>query len=81
MKIETTGIGKIGNYYGGLIVAKHQSKFYWIIEDYDTDLQDLKEYEEIPESLYNELIKFNSKNPNLDILITDEIKKSLQRCY
>ena len=78
MKIETVSVGKIGNEYGGLIAAKHQDKFYWVIENYNTDLDNIRQYEEIPESLYNELVKFGSKKPNFDILITDEIKKRLQ---
>lgn len=52
-------IGYIGNYYGGLFVKKENDKFYWIIENYDTDFDDITEWEEISESLYNELIKHN----------------------
>lgn len=47
------GIGSIGNYYGGLQVIHDNNKFYWGIENHDgTD------WEEIPESLYNELMRF-----------------------
>ena len=59
--METIGIGNIGNYYGGLHIAKDDDKFYWLIENYDTDFSDRSEFEEIPESLYNELIKFNAE--------------------
>jgi hypothetical protein len=50
-------IGNIGNYYGGLHIKKVNDKFYWSIENYDGH-----DWEEIPESLYNELIKFENKN-------------------
>ena len=50
-------IGYIGNYYGGLKTQEVDGKYYWIIEDHSTDFTILDEWEEIPESLYNELIK------------------------
>ena len=43
-------IGAIGNYYGGLTVKTENNKFYWGIENWDGTL-----WEEIPESLFNEL--------------------------
>lgn len=46
-------IGKIGNYYGGLSVKQADDKFYWSIENYDGPY-----WEEIPESLYRELLAF-----------------------
>jgi len=46
-------IGSIGNYYGGLTVKEEDGKFYWGIENYDG-----LEWEQIPESLYRELIRF-----------------------
>jgi hypothetical protein len=46
-------IGTIGNYYGGLSVALLEGKAYWGIENYNGCY-----WEEIPMSLYNELIKF-----------------------
>lgn len=54
-------IGNIGNYYGGLNVKKENDKFYWIIENYNTDFNDISLWEEISESLYNELIKHNER--------------------
>lgn len=50
---DEKSIGSISNFYGGLNVKVEVGKFYWGIENYDgTDWQ------EIPESLYLELIKF-----------------------
>jgi len=46
-------VGNIGNFYGGLSVKKDGDKFYWGIEDHSGT-----EWQEIPESLYNELVKF-----------------------
>ena len=54
---QTIKIGKIENYYGGLHVKEDEGKYFWGIEDsYGTD------WEEIPESLYLELVKFNGNN-------------------
>lgn len=49
-----------GNYYGTLRILNHENKYYWIIEDYDTDFDDLEEWNEISEELYNVLKKENS---------------------
>jgi hypothetical protein len=46
-------IGHIGNYYGGLRVKQEGEKYYWSIENYSGD-----EWEEIPKSLYDELMAF-----------------------
>ena len=52
-----TGIGKIGNYYGGLTVKSEGDKYFWGIEDYSG-----MDWQEITEELYNALIKFNQTN-------------------
>ena len=57
--MEQTKIRFIGNYYGGLNVMTLDGKFYWCIENYDTDFEDLDTWEEIPKTLYNELVKYN----------------------
>ena len=49
-------IGGIGNYYGGLCVGRLDGRFYWAINNYDGYY-----WEEIPESLYRELIAFEEK--------------------
>lgn len=46
-------IGNIENYYGTLKVKEERGKFWWSITDYDGDM-----WEEIPERLYRELVKF-----------------------
>jgi hypothetical protein len=51
------GIGRIGNYYGGLCVMEKDGKYYWLIEKYNTDFDDMDDWDEIPKSLYDELIK------------------------
>lgn len=48
-------IGEIGNYYGGLSVKENEGKYYWSIENHDGE-----NWEEIPHSLYLELISFNA---------------------
>ena len=47
-------IGNIGNYYGMLTAKKKKGLFYWSIKNWDGH-----RWEEIPESLYKELIQFN----------------------
>lgn len=49
-------IGTIGNYYGSLTVKECDGKFFWSIEDYAGYI-----WEEIPETLYRELIKFDDQ--------------------
>lgn len=53
--IETKEIGEIGGYYGGLSVKAEDGKFWWSILDHNGDI-----WEEIPESLYRELIAFEN---------------------
>lgn len=50
--IEETQVGAIGNYYGGLWVKRSREICYWGIENY-TGIT----WQEIPLSLFNELIK------------------------
>lgn len=50
-------IGDICNYYGGLFVLCHKGKYYWIIENYDTDFDNLEEWSEIDQELYIQLLK------------------------
>ena len=50
-------IESIGNYYGNLFIRKTIAGYYWIIENYDTDFDNLDEWDEITEELYNELLK------------------------
>ena len=52
-------IGTIGNYYGSLYVTTFDGKFFWSIENYSGNY-----WEEIPESLYNELVKFQGSLKN-----------------
>ena len=52
-------IKNLGNYYGGLEVKEESGKYYWLIENYDTDFSDLEECSEIPKTLYDELVKYN----------------------
>lgn len=49
-------IGSIGNYYGGLSVKEDNGKYFWSIENYDGE-----DWEEIPQSLYDELTKFENE--------------------
>lgn len=52
-----TRIGKIINYYGGLYVREDDSRFYWVLENWDG----FGDWEEIPESLYRELLDFGTE--------------------
>ena len=49
-------VGGICNYYGGLNIGECEGRFYWSIEDWNDDY-----WEEIPESLYRELIKLEER--------------------
>lgn len=48
------GVGPIGNAYGGLCIARQDEKFYWGI----WNEMDEADWEEIPEELYNILLKY-----------------------
>jgi hypothetical protein len=52
-------VGGIGNYYGGLSIAKVDGKFYWSIENYNGDHP-----EEITEELYDALKTFKQQEQN-----------------
>lgn len=56
----STEIGNICNHYGGLYVKHYDGQYFWGIENYNGTA-----WERIPESLYNELIKFNSGQDDL----------------
>ncbi|MCT4228683.1 hypothetical protein HZP39_04110 [Elizabethkingia anophelis] len=49
-------ISDIGNTYGSLLIGTYNGKFYWIIEDYNTDLNSVGEWTEISELLYNTIL-------------------------
>jgi hypothetical protein len=54
IKMEKQYGFNIGNCYGGLIAKEENGKFYWCVEGYLGD-----DWEEIPESLFNELVKYS----------------------
>ena len=56
-------IGEVYNYYGGPYVFEKNGKYYWFIENHDTDMDniDMEDVEEIPKYLYDALIKFEDE--------------------
>lgn len=54
-------IGNIENYYGGLWVKEDEGTFYWSIENFASTF-----WEEITETLYNELIEFDQHKIDMD---------------
>jgi len=50
---KVTGIGNIGNHYGGLVVKEDGGRYFWGIRNYDGT-----EWQEIPESLYRALVEY-----------------------
>ncbi len=54
-------ICEIGNYYGGLFVMEYESKYYWCIENYNTDFEDLEDWDEIDKELYDSLIAYQER--------------------
>lgn len=59
--MEYKAIGEIGNYYGGLFVMEYEGKYYWCIENYDTDFEDLEDWDEIDKELYDSLIAYQER--------------------
>jgi hypothetical protein len=64
INVPKIDIGNVGNVYGGLVVMRIGDSFYWIIEGVGNDLDNLDDWEEIDEELYNLLIKHNNKIKN-----------------
>lgn len=54
-----TRIKSISNYYWYLYVMTNSWKYYWIIENYDTNFWDLDQWEEISKELFDNLIIHN----------------------
>jgi len=49
-------IGSISNYYGGLSVKEENGRYFWGIQNWNGT-----EWEEIPKSLFKELVKYDTK--------------------
>jgi hypothetical protein len=56
-------IGEITNRFGDLYAKIDKNKYYWKISD---ETEDIDFWEEIPKSLYDELIKFENKRKEND---------------
>lgn len=54
-------IGCIGNFYGELFVKLEDFRCFWGIEDHN----EMVRWEEIPRSLYDELLKFEKSSNSL----------------
>jgi hypothetical protein len=59
--MDYKAIGNISNYYGGLFTMEYEGKYYWTIENYDTDFDDLEDWEEIDKELYDSLIAYQDR--------------------
>lgn len=60
-KFNYKSIGGIGNYYGGLFIMENEGKYYWLIENYDTDFDDLLDWTEIDKELYDSLVAYQAR--------------------
>lgn len=65
-KFNYKAIGSIGNYYGGLFVMQNEERYYWMIENYNTDFDDLSHWTEIDKDLYNSLVAYEAAQQVLD---------------
>ena len=61
MSKERLKIGGIGNYYGALNITKIEGKYYWCIENFNTDFDDLGDWEEIDKELYDSLFNYQKR--------------------
>jgi hypothetical protein len=50
-----------------LVIAEHENKYYWVIYDWEDKLDDYRNYDEIPKSLYDELIELHKKVINTSL--------------
>lgn len=60
-KFKYKDIDGIGNYYGGLFIMENEGKYYWLIENYDTDFDDLLDWTEIDKELYDSLVAYQAR--------------------
>jgi len=60
--IERTQISSISGFYGCLWVIKEDDKFYMVMDDISCNLNDRNEWDEINETLYNELLNHETKS-------------------
>ena len=61
MRMNKLKIGKIGNYDGKVYVKETEGSYFWgVIDEMDFVVDNIpsRAWEEIPKSLYDELIKF-----------------------
>jgi hypothetical protein len=56
---NVTSVGTIGNHYGGLNIKKVKGQCYWSIENWDGN-----HWEEIPQYLYDAILKFEFTPPD-----------------
>lgn len=43
----------IENHYGGLYIMNHNDNYYWMIENYDTNFNELSNWKQIDKKLYD----------------------------
>ncbi len=60
-KFNYKDVGEIGNYYGGLLIMENEGKYYWLIENYDTEFDDLSDWSEIDKELYDSLAAYEAR--------------------
>jgi len=54
-------IGTVNNYYGGLFAMEKDGKYYWLIQNYSTDFDDIEHWEECDKELYEALIAYEER--------------------
>jgi hypothetical protein len=59
--MENKSIGTVSNYYGGLHVMEKDGEYYWVIEDWQTDLSDLSHWEKCDKELYDALVAYEER--------------------
>ena len=60
-KFNYKSVGEIGNYYGGLFIMENEGKYYWLIENYNTEFDDLSDWSEIDKELYDSLVAYEAR--------------------
>jgi hypothetical protein len=60
-KFNYKAVGEIGNCYGGLFIMENEGKYYWVIENYDTEFDDLSDWSEITKELYDSLVAYEAR--------------------
>lgn len=58
-------IGTVSAYYGDLYATEKDGKYYWVIENYSTDLNNISDWDECDKELYDALVAYENRRDKI----------------